>query len=77
MTGDFMDNKEAVAIIRSNWPDIRYSMLREALDLAIKSLETDDREICAGCICGHYQPTQGTQQRYSTLEALQILNQNR
>jgi hypothetical protein len=24
-----MDSKEAVAIIRSNWPDIRYSMLRD------------------------------------------------
>jgi len=40
-----MEKKEAVAIIRSNWPDIRYSMLREALELAIKSLEADDREI--------------------------------
>ena len=57
-----MEKKEAVAVIRSNWPDLKYSMLREALDLAIKSLETDDREICASCICGHYQPTQGTRQ---------------
>ena len=37
-----MDNKEAVSIIRSNWPDNRYSMLREALEQAIKALETED-----------------------------------
>jgi hypothetical protein len=35
-----MDNKEAVAVIRSNWPDSKYSMLREALELSIKSLES-------------------------------------
>jgi len=34
-----MDNKEAVAVIRSNWPDLKYSMLIEALEMSIKSLE--------------------------------------
>jgi hypothetical protein len=34
-----MDNKEAVVCIRKNWPDERYSMLREALEKAIAALE--------------------------------------
>ena len=34
-----MDNKEAIAVIRSNWPDLKYSMLIEALEMSIKSLE--------------------------------------
>lgn len=34
-----MDNKEAVVCIRNNWPDERYSMLREALEKAIAALE--------------------------------------
>jgi hypothetical protein len=37
-----MDNKEAVKVIRSNWPDERYSMLREALELSIKLLEAEE-----------------------------------
>jgi hypothetical protein len=34
-----MDKKEAVAVIRNNWPPEQYSMLREALELSIKALE--------------------------------------
>lgn len=34
-----MNNKEAVECIRKNWPDVRYSMLREALEKAIAALE--------------------------------------
>jgi hypothetical protein len=34
-----MDNKEAIKVIRSNWPDLKYSMLIEALEMSIKSLE--------------------------------------
>jgi hypothetical protein len=34
-----MENKEAIEAIRSNWPDERYSILREALTKAIAALE--------------------------------------
>jgi hypothetical protein len=34
-----MNNKEAIECIRKNWPDCRYSMLREALEKAIATLE--------------------------------------
>lgn len=37
-----MDNKKAVEVIKSNWPDERYSMLREALELSIKLLEAEE-----------------------------------
>ena len=37
-----MDNKEAIAVIRSNWPDLKYSMLIEALEMSIKSLEATE-----------------------------------
>jgi hypothetical protein len=35
-----MDNKEAIAVIRNNWPPSNYTMLIEALELSIKSLES-------------------------------------
>jgi len=34
-----MTKDEAIKAIRDNWPDSRYTMLREALVLAIKALE--------------------------------------
>jgi len=34
-----MDKKQAIEAIRNNWPDSRYSMLREALDIAIAAIE--------------------------------------
>lgn len=34
-----MDKKEAISVIRNNWPPEQYSMLREALELSIKTLE--------------------------------------
>jgi hypothetical protein len=34
-----MNSKEAVEIIKNNWPPENYTMLREALTLAIGSLE--------------------------------------
>jgi hypothetical protein len=36
-----MDNKEAVAVIKSNWPPSNRTMLVEALELSIKSLEAE------------------------------------
>ena len=37
-----MTNQEAIETINANYPDERYTMLREALDLAIKVLEKQD-----------------------------------
>lgn len=33
-----MDYKEAAAVLQNNYPDERYSMLREAVDISIKIL---------------------------------------
>lgn len=38
-----MTNKEAIEIIKSNWPAERYSALRQALGKAIRALEREDR----------------------------------
>lgn len=35
-----MTRDEAIKVIRANWPDARYSMLREALNVAIDALAT-------------------------------------
>ena len=37
-----MELKEAVAVIKSNWPDERYTMLKEALTVALEHLPTTD-----------------------------------
>jgi hypothetical protein len=34
-----MDIKQAISAIRNNWPPSNYTMLREALEMSIKSLE--------------------------------------
>jgi hypothetical protein len=34
-----MDNKEAIEVLRKNYPDRHYSMLQEAVDVAISVLE--------------------------------------
>ena len=34
-----MTKEEAIEAIKCNWPDSRYTILREALDMAIKALE--------------------------------------
>lgn len=34
-----MNTQEAIKAIRDNWPPEQYTMLREALELAIKALE--------------------------------------
>ena len=57
--GDFMDNKEAIEVIRNNWPPSNRTMLIEALELSIKSLQSVESaqtdvqqtkvEICPKC----------------------------
>ena len=34
-----MTREEAIEAIKCNWPDSRYTILREALDMAVKALE--------------------------------------
>ena len=34
-----MTRKDAIEAINCNWPDSRYTILREALDMAVKALE--------------------------------------
>ena len=34
-----MTRKDAIEAIKCNWPDSRYTILREALDTAVKALE--------------------------------------
>lgn len=40
-----MTNKEAIETLKSNYPDSRYSMLREAVDVAISALIEQDTRI--------------------------------
>jgi hypothetical protein len=47
-----MKNTEAITIIKSNWPDEKLTMLREALLLAITSLENEkpiNIQLCPMC----------------------------
>ena len=37
-----MTTKEAIEAIKCNWPDSRYTILREALDMAISALRQRD-----------------------------------
>ena len=37
-----MTNEEAIEAIKCNWPDSRYTILREALDMAISALRQQD-----------------------------------
>jgi len=37
-----MDRKEAIDVIKKNYPSENYTMLREALDMSIKSLEKEE-----------------------------------
>lgn len=39
-----MTNEEAIKVIKSNYPPGQYTMLRKALDLAIKLLEEDSEK---------------------------------
>ena len=37
-----MTNEEAIEAIKCNWPDSRYTILREALDMAISALRQEE-----------------------------------
>lgn len=48
-----MTRKDAVEAIKCNWPDSRYTILREALDMAVKALDAVPVVRCRECI--HYE----------------------
>ena len=41
-----MTNEEAIEAIKCNWPDSRYTILREALDMAIYALRQQQEHFC-------------------------------
>ena len=43
-----MNREEAIEAIKCNWPDSRYTILREALDMAISALRQQENE-CVEC----------------------------
>ena len=48
-----MTREEAIEAIKCNWPDSRYTILREALDMAISALREQD---VAGKDVGNNEP---------------------
>ena len=50
-----MTRKDAIEAIKCNWPDSRYTILREALDMAIKALEAVPVVRCREC--KHWKPS--------------------
>jgi hypothetical protein len=61
-----MENKEAIEAIRSNWPDEKYSILREALTKAIAALE-----------CGTQPTSTNTARDKTAVYAAVLVEQNR
>ena len=50
-----MTREEAIEAIKCNWPDSRYTILREALDMAVKALE--DVHVVRCRECKHWKPS--------------------
>ena len=48
-----MTRKDAIEAIKCNWPDSGYTILREALDMAVKALDAVPVVRCRECI--HYE----------------------
>ena len=44
-----MTREDAIEAIKCNWPDSRYTILREALDMAVKALEDVPVVRCRDC----------------------------
>ena len=44
-----MTRDEAIEAIKCNWPDNRYTILREALDMAVKALDAVPVVRCREC----------------------------
>ena len=52
-----MNREEAIEAIKCNWPDSRYTILREALDMAISALREQDAADVAPVRHGKWLPT--------------------
>ena len=50
-----MTRKDAIEAIKCNWPDSRYTILREALDMAVKALDAVPVVRCREC--NHWKPS--------------------
>ena len=55
-----MTNQEAIETIKANYPPENYSMLREALDIAIGLLKEQETELCDRCGRRRLSKTAGT-----------------
>ena len=45
-----MTREEAIEAIKCNWPDSRYTILREALDMAISALREQDENMLVDAV---------------------------
>lgn len=55
-----MTREEAIEAIKCNWPDSRYTILREALDMAISALREQDAADVAPVRHGRWLPFHST-----------------
>ena len=57
-----MTRKDAIEAIKCNWPDSRYTILREALDMAVKALDAVPVVRCREC--KHHRDKNEQEQQY-------------
>ena len=58
-----MTNEEAIEAIKCNWPDSRYTILREALDMAISALRAQQELESKLRVLGSNEPLTLDEQR--------------
>ena len=68
-----MTRKEAIEAIKCNWPDSRYTILREALDMAISALR---EQVVADKDAGKNEPLTIDELREMDGEPVWLVNQN-
>ena len=68
-----MNREEAIEAIKCNWPDSRYTILREALDMAISALR---EQVAADKDAGKNEPLTLDELREMDGEPVWLVNQN-
>ena len=68
-----MTREEAIEAIKCNWPDSRYTILREALDIAISALR---EQVVADKDAGKNEPLTLDELREMDGEPVWLVNQN-
>ena len=68
-----MTREEAIEAIKCNWPDSRYTILREALDMAISALR---EQVVADKDAGKNEPLTLDELREMDGEPVWLVNQN-